>query len=204
MAQPLLLGRLHVKAQSPPLGPWGIGPQRPAAASQADLAIEPARPAPAHLPAVSLEFIGARAGAWSPCLLFAMLLIRNVDPIPARSGRLAPLAFDFQPASCAAFLRTTSLVHLESLSSLLSEGRSADLKQSGLRRSVPYSATQNLAYLPCRMESYVSTFRFFVGGVVSKKNLRPREPHDSLLLTKLLPSLRPHARPVIKERSHVV
>ena len=182
----------------------GTAPKRPAAASQAGLSIEPSRPAPAHFPGVCPKFIGARAGAWSPCLPFAMLLIRNRDLTPAHPGRAAPLAFDLQPASCAAFLRPTSLVHSDCVSSLLSEGWSADLKQSGLRRSVPYSATQNLAYLPCRMESYVSIFRFFVGGIVSKKNLRPRDPQDSLLLTKLSASLRPHPRPLIKEHFYAV
>ena len=53
------------------------------------------------------------------------------------------------------------------------------MKQSGLRRSVPYSATQNLAYLPCRIQSYVNTFRFFVGGIVSKKTPPARPPRLS-------------------------
>jgi|GEM_PF-697613 len=105
-----------------------------------------------------------------------MLLIRNRDLTPAHSGRAAPLAFDLQPDSCAAFLRSTSLVPSEFLSFLLSEGWSGDLKQSGLRRSVPYSATQNLAYLPCRIESHVSIFRFFVGEIVSKKNFARETP----------------------------
>ena len=105
-----------------------------------------------------------------------MLLIRNRSLTPAHPWREAPLAFDLKPASCAAFLRPTSLVRSDCVSSLLSEGWSADLKQSGLRRSVPYSATQNLAYLPCRIESYVSIFRFFMGGIVSKKTSARETP----------------------------
>jgi len=53
------------------------------------------------------------------------------------------------------------------------------LKQSGLRRSVPYSATQNLAYLPCRIESHVSIFRFLVGEIVSKKTSARETPRLS-------------------------
>ena len=108
-----------------------------------------------------------------------MLLIRNRNLTPAHPGRAAPLAFALDPASCAAFLRPTSLVPSDCVSSLLSESWSADLKQSGLRRSVPYSATQNLAYLPCRIQSYVNTFRFFVGGIVSKKTPPARPPRLS-------------------------
>ena len=171
-----LLGRLHVKAQSPLWGPWGNGPQAPGGGFPGGPGIEPSRPAPAHLPGASRNFIGARAGSWLPCFLLAMLIIRNRDLTPARPWRAAPLAFALQPALCAAFLRPTSLAPSDCVSSLLSEGWSLALKQSGLGRSVPYSATQNLAYLPCRIESYVSIFRFLVGGIVSKKTSARKTP----------------------------
>jgi len=151
-------------------------------------------------PAISL----GRAASWLPCLLIAMLIIRNKDLTAAPPWRAAPLAFALRPASCAAFLRPTSLVHSDCVSSLLSEGWSADVKQSGLRRSVPYSATQNLAYLPCRIENYVSIFRFLMGGIVSKKSPPLADPQDSLLLTRLSASLRPRPRPLIKEHFYAV
>jgi hypothetical protein len=77
------------------------------------------------------------------------------------------------------------------------------MKQSGLRRSVPYSATKNLAYLPCRIESYVTIFRYFVGGIVSKKNPAPETPRLSSP-QRIAASLRPPASPLIKEHSHAV
>ena len=105
-----------------------------------------------------------------------MLLIRYRDLTYAHPSLLARLAFGFAPACRTAFLRPTSLVPSDRASSLFSEVGRADFKQSGLRRSVPCSATQNLAYLPCRSGSYGSIFRFFVRGDVSKKALPPARP----------------------------
>ena len=91
-------------------------------------------------------------------------------------SRPARLAFGLQPASWAALLQRTSLESSYPLSFLLSEVGRADFKQSGLRRSVVSSATQYLAYFPCRIGNYGSIFCFFVGGSVSKKAPPPARP----------------------------
>ena len=130
-----------------------------------------------------------------------MLLIRNINLIPGHPGRVASLAFDLRPASCAALLRPTSLVPSDSISSLLSEGRSSDLKQSGLRRSILYSAIQSLAYLPCRVEGILAHFVFLWEGLFRKKDSSRETPKTLFSLTKLLASLRPHPRPLSRSIS---
>ncbi len=83
--------------------------------------------------------------------------------------RLARLVRHLESTSSADLLRPPSLVTSFRAFSFLSEVGGADLKQSGLLPSAPYSATQNLAYLPCRIGSYGSTFRLFARGGVRKK-----------------------------------
>src|SRR5208337_1872568 len=175
------------------------GPAGWAAVSQAGLGIEPLRPAPARSPGVCLKFTGARAGFWLWSLLFAMLLFRYKrflynHPVPP-----ARLDFDLWPASPAAFVLHASLLPSDCVPYPLSEPGGADLKQSGLLRSVPFSATQNLAYLPCRRGSYGSTFPFFSGGGVSKKTAA-RNPSKILLCSQLYWQVCPHF-PVLFSRS---
>jgi hypothetical protein len=141
------------------------------------------RPAFARSPGVTLKFIGARAESRSPCLLFVMLLIRYKQPTEASPSLPAPLPFGLPSASCTALLRPSSLASSDGPSSLLSEAGEPDLKESGLLNSELCSATQNLAYLPCRIGSYDSTFRCFVGGGVAKKTSPPPDPQDSVFLT---------------------
>ena len=115
-----------------------------------------------------------------------MLLKRYIQSINNLPPRPAGLPFPLPPASRAALRRTTSLVPLDLISSLLSAVAGADLKKSGLRHSVRCSATKNLAYLLCRMEKYGSTFRCFRGGIVAKKSLpaadEPRTSYQGAFL----------------------
>ena len=99
---------------------------------------------------------------------------------------LAQFAFDLEPASRALSLCSSSLVSSCRTPLPLWQVGGADLKQSGLRFSVLFSATQNLAYLPCRIARDGSIFRFFVGGVFRKKVFPPARPpglcfhHDTM------------------------
>lgn len=98
------------------------------------------------------------------------------DLIYSHPWRPARRAFELPPTSCPAFPRRTSLVPSGRVSSLLSDAGRTDINQSGLRCSVLSSATQILAYLPCRIGRYVNTFPFGAGGGVCKKLLRPQDP----------------------------
>jgi len=73
------------------------------------------------------------------------------------------------------------------------------LKISGLRLSVPFSATQNLAYLPCRIARDGSTFLFFSGGGVSEKNA-PRHTPKTLFSSRLYGQFCPYF-PLLFSRS---
>jgi hypothetical protein len=108
------------------------------------------------------------------------------------SLRLAQLATQREPARRALPPRSTSLVPSCRTSSPLSAVGRALLKQSGLHSSLLSSATQNLAYLPCRIARDGSIFRFFVGGDVCKKKAsRLQRPQHSVFLTTFGASLRP-------------
>jgi hypothetical protein len=154
----------------------GKRPRTPGGGFPGEPGIHPARLAPARSPDLSLKFIGGRAGFWFLCLLSAILLLRYKRSMLLHPLHLARLAFDLELASRAAPLCPSSLVPSYGPSSLLSEVGGAHLKRSGLRRSLLRSATQNLAYLPCRIESYASIFRSFVGGGVSKKPPARKSP----------------------------
>ena len=153
--------------------------------SHARLGIEISRSPPAPSLRVSLKFIGARSFFWLQRLLIAMLLARYRHFDYSYPVGPAPLVRRLEPASSADLLRQPSLVISCRASSFLSEFGRADLKQSGLLNLVPSSATQNLAYLPCRMASHGSTFRFFAGGGAAKKVFPPARfpklgfPHDT-------------------------
>jgi hypothetical protein len=67
----------------------------------------------------------------------------------------------------------------------LSQPWGAGLQKSGLRCSGPYSATKNLAYLPCRLGTDGSTFHFNSGGGGLKKASGPRQSPKTLCPTLL-------------------
>jgi len=111
----------------------------------------------------------------------------------------ARLAFRLLPASPPAFILHASLLHSCCNSISISEVGGSNLKISGLRLSVPFSATQNLAYLPCRIAGDSSTFLFFSGGGVSEKNA-PRLTPNRLFSSRLYGQFCPHF-PVLSSRS---
>jgi hypothetical protein len=141
---------------------------------------------------------------WLQRLLFAMLLACYKRSDYARPAPLARLVPRLEPTSVADLLRPPSLVTSCRASSFLSEVGGADLKQSGLLNLVPSSATQNLAYLPCRIASHSSTFCFFARGVFLKKSVLPAAPTGCVSLVDLQASFCPPPRPLIKERFHAV
>jgi len=109
-------------------------------------------------------------------------------------------ALGFLPASPPAFVLHASLPHSYFNSFPSSEVGKANLKISGLRLSIPLSATQNLAYFPCLVAGDVSTFLFFSGGGVSEKNCSPPHPQDAVFLAALWAVFALPSSPLFQER----
>jgi len=78
------------------------------------------------------------------------------------------------------FLLLTSLPASSRNVFRLSQPWGAGLQKSGLRCLGPFSATKNLAYLPCRLGIDGSTFHFNSGGGGLKKASGPRQPPKTL------------------------
>ena len=104
---------------------------------------------------------------------------------------LPRLARNLRQAFLEAFVLRSSLLASYRVPSLLSEITGADLKKSGLLRSILCSATQNLAYLPCRIGSDGSTILFFSGGGIAKKTHSPLH-HQGPIFLRLYGRVCPH------------
>jgi len=157
-------------------------------------------PLPCLPPGFTLNFTGARADFWLLSLLFAMLLVRYKRSSYNHIVAPAPLAQGLRAAFPAALVLRSSLLASYRVSSLLSEVTGTDLKKSGLLCSIVYSATKNLAYLPCRLARDGSIFLFFSGGGVSGKICSLKHPQNAVFLAALGAVFAPLSSPLFQER----
>jgi len=148
-------------------------------------------------PGVSKAITGVRASVRSRGLLIAMLLLPPERLRDNSYGSVAPLHFHFPGVCQYSFPLHTSLPASNCIASHLSKPWGAGLKKTGLRCLGPFSATKNLAYLPCRLGTDGSTFHFNSGGGGLKKASGPRPSPWRFVLHCLISSFAVSFHPVV-------